>query len=105
MVAGDDMIFIRQNAKATLKAPFPDVQRDLPLLRKGVPLKTDDGPGTAGPDWDEATLKNELLTSYIDDDNYVSGMTDAALEDPSYCTVFDTTHPVAAAIQLDDLLV
>jgi len=50
----------------------------------GVPVEQDGGSGTAGSHWDEETFANELMTGYIDADNYLSPMTIAAFKDLGY---------------------
>ena len=50
----------------------------------GVPVEQDGGSGTAGSHWDEETFVNELMTGYIDADNYLSPMTIAAFKDLGY---------------------
>ena len=50
----------------------------------GIPVEQDGGSGTAGSHWDEETFVNELMTGYIDADNYVSPMTVAAFRDLGY---------------------
>ncbi|MDP6817773.1 MAG: leishmanolysin-related zinc metalloendopeptidase [Alphaproteobacteria bacterium] len=55
----------------------------------GVPLEQDGGAGTRDSHWDEETFDNEIMTGYIDDTNYLSEMTVAALEDSGYETVWD----------------
>ncbi|NIZ60957.1 hypothetical protein DL239_08215 [Sedimentitalea sp. CY04] len=55
----------------------------------GVPIETDGSPGTAGGHWDEDLFNNEIMTGYIDNPNYMSNMTIAALEDMGYDTVID----------------
>jgi hypothetical protein len=54
-----------------------------------VPLETDGGPGTAYSHWDEGSAlgSNELMTGYIDGDNYLSYTTIASLADLGYSTV------------------
>lgn len=104
-IADDNMLFTGKNAKAALKALFPDIWADLPRFGKGVAVETDGGSGTAGGHWDEETFSNELMTGYIDDENYVSAMTVAALEDMGYQTVFNASNPTAPMLQPDDLLI
>ena len=57
---------------------------------RGVPVETDGGSGTAGGHWDEALFQNELMTGYIDNPNYLSVVTVAALEDMGYDTIYET---------------
>jgi hypothetical protein len=47
-----------------------------------IPVETDGGSGTAGAHWDEAELKNELMTGYINNDN------DATTHDDNYLSEF-----------------
>jgi hypothetical protein len=59
-----------------------------------VSLEQDGGSGTAGSHWDEEIFKTELMTGYIgyldpatkvyDEQNYISGMTWASLQDLGY---------------------
>ena len=55
----------------------------------GVPLEQDGGAGTRDSHWDEETFDNEIMTGYIENANYLSEMTVAALEDSGYETVWD----------------
>lgn len=50
----------------------------------GIPVEQDGGSGTAGSHWDEETFANELMTGYINADNYISPMTIAAFKDLGY---------------------
>jgi hypothetical protein len=54
-----------------------------------VPLETDGGSGTAYSHWDEGSAlgANELMTGYIDGNNYLSYTTIASLADLGYSTV------------------
>lgn len=54
-----------------------------------IPVETDGGAGTAGGHWDEVVFDNEIMTGYIDNSNFISEMTIAALEDMGYDTVID----------------
>ena len=47
-------------------------------------VETDGGSGTAGGHWDELTYGNELMTGYINDENYLSQMSLASLGDLGY---------------------
>jgi hypothetical protein len=100
----DGLIFSGRNARVAFKALFPDIFDDQALFRRGVPLETDGGPGTAGGHWDDDTFHRELMTGYLDRRAYVSGLTVAALEDMGYRTVFDADHPLRPIPQPDDLL-
>lgn len=70
----------------------------------GIPIETDFGSGTAGGHWDEATFDNELMTGFIDNPNYVSGMTVAALEDMGYETLWNSGDALPVA-PINDALV
>ena len=52
-----------------------------------IPLETEGGSGTAYSHWDDAKFANELMTGYIDNDNYLSYMTIASLGDLGYTVV------------------
>lgn len=52
-----------------------------------IPVETNGGGGTAYSHWDDDTFTNELMTGYIDDDNYLSYMTIASLGDLGYTVV------------------
>ena len=100
----DGLLFTGRNAQAAFKSLFPKVHDDASWFRKGVPLETDGGPGTADGHWDEDTFHRELMTGYLDRRAYVSPMTVAALEDMGYRTVFDADQPHRAIPQPDDFL-
>ncbi len=53
-------------------------------------IETDGGTGTALAHWDEDTYSNELMTGYIDDQNYLSKMTLGSLEDLGYDINYDS---------------
>ena len=57
-----------------------------------VPLELDGGGGTAYAHWDEETFANELMTGYIDGDNYLSYMTIASLGDLGYSVVSGASY-------------
>jgi len=99
----DDLVFTGPNAASAFAALFPDIWEDQPSSRKGMPIETDGGQGTAGGHWDEDTFGDELMTGYLGDGNSVSAMTVAALEDMGYDTVFDPSDPSAPVLQPDDL--
>jgi hypothetical protein len=98
-VRTDDIVFIGENALIAYNAEFGDIAANDP---NGVPVETDGGSGTAGGHWDEDLFVNELMTGFIDDENYLSAMTVASLEDLGYETVFDASDPTAEIVQLDD---
>lgn len=54
----------------------------------GIPVETDGGSGTAGGHWDEATFGNELMTGWINNDNYIAPMTIGSLTDIGYTTIY-----------------
>jgi len=103
-VRGDDMRFDGLNAEVAYMHIFDDLYAADPDRTDGVPVETDGGSGTAGGHWDDDTFENELMTGYIDDENYVSAMTVAALEDMGYDTVFEKWYPTIPILQPDDLL-
>ena len=69
------------------------------------PVETDGGSGTAGGHWDDEIFEDEIMTGFISDENYVSSMTVASLEDLGYDTVWDASDPSAPIPQPEDLLV
>lgn len=54
----------------------------------GIPVETDGGSGTAGSHWDEATFGNELMTGWINNNNYIAAMTIGSLSDMGYQTIY-----------------
>ncbi|MDB6181006.1 leishmanolysin-related zinc metalloendopeptidase [Paracoccus fistulariae] len=103
-VASGDMRFTGENAKAAYEAVFPEIAGNDPSSDRGVPIETDGQPGTAGGHWDEDTFQDEVMTGYIDQSNFFSGMTAAALEDMGYDTIFDPANPGASMPTLGDQL-
>jgi len=93
-IANGDLQFIGTDAIQAYIAEFPFAPSDA----TGVPVETGGLSGTAGGHWDEATFGNELMTGYINDTNYVSAMTVAALEDMGYQTVWDAQHPATLSV-------
>lgn len=57
-----------------------------------IPLELDGGAGTAYSHWDEETFTSELMTGYIDGDNYLSYMTIASLGDLGYSVVSGASY-------------
>ena len=57
-----------------------------------IPLELDGGAGTAYSHWNEETFSNELMTGYIDGDNYLSYMTVASLGDLGYSVVSGASY-------------
>jgi hypothetical protein len=57
-----------------------------------IPVELDGGAGTAWSHWDEETFGNELMTGYIDGDNYLSYMTIASLGDLGYNVVSGASY-------------
>ncbi|KAL7574389.1 hypothetical protein ACA910_008487 [Epithemia clementina (nom. ined.)] len=53
------------------------------------PIETDGGSGTAGGHWDDASLKTELMTGYVSEQNPLSLLTTAALKDIGYTGIND----------------
>ena len=49
-----------------------------------IPIEDDGGSGTAGGHWDEQQLDNELMTGWIDPDNYLSDFSVMVLADLGY---------------------
>jgi len=80
---GENPLFVGENATLAYEALFNAVNA------AGVALEQDGGAGTRDSHWDEETFINELMTGYINNENYISDMTIAALEDMGYDTVFD----------------
>lgn len=103
-IRGDNLRFDGLNAEVAMMHNFPDLYWSDPNRKLGVPVETDGGPGTAGGHWDEELFGGELMTGYIDDDNYVSAMTVGALEDMGYATIFEKWFPTLPVPQPDDLL-
>ena len=70
----------------------------------GVPIESDGelGDGTYGGHWDEGIFGNEVMTGYINDTNFLSIVTVAALEDMGYDTIYDTG--VTTASLADELV-
>ena len=50
----------------------------------GIPVEQDYGAGTAGSHWDEETFVNELMTGFIDNENYFTEMSAASFADLGY---------------------
>ncbi|HET9427824.1 MAG TPA: leishmanolysin-related zinc metalloendopeptidase [Allosphingosinicella sp.] len=67
----------------------------------GIPVEQDGGSGTAGSHWDEETFVNELMTGYIDNQNYFTEMSAASFADlgyvisPTYGTVVEAGYVFA----------
>jgi hypothetical protein len=57
-----------------------------------IPVETNGGAGTAYSHWDDDTFDNELMTGYIDNDNYLSYMTIASLGDLGYSVVSGASY-------------
>jgi len=57
-----------------------------------IPLDTTGGAGTAYSHWSEDVFGTELMTGYIDGDNYLSYMTIASLGDLGYSTVSGASY-------------
>jgi hypothetical protein len=51
---------------------------------KGIPVETSGGSGTAGKHWDEGVFDNELMTGYVDSENFFSDISIASLADLGY---------------------
>jgi Leishmanolysin len=60
-----------------------------------IPVETDGGAGTAGAHWDDATLKNELMTGYINNDGNAATITDNYLSKFSVMSLQDLGYKVA----------
>ncbi|WP_137701134.1 leishmanolysin-related zinc metalloendopeptidase [Marimonas lutisalis] len=88
-VATGDMRFTGEIATALYNSEFADIANADPDSANGVPVETDGGAGTAGGHWDETIFTNEIMTGYINNSNYISEMSIAALEDMGYDTVID----------------
>ena len=67
----------------------------------GIPVEQDGGSGTAGSHWDEEIFVNELMTGYIDNENYFTEMSAASFADmgyvisPTYGTVVEAGYVFA----------
>jgi hypothetical protein len=57
-----------------------------------IPLELDGGAGTSYSHWDEETFGTELMTGFIDNDNYLSYMTIASLGDLGYNVVSGASY-------------
>jgi hypothetical protein len=53
-----------------------------------IPIEDGGGSGTAGAHWDEEILGNELMTGYIDPNNYLSKFSVMALADLGYAVTY-----------------
>ena len=63
-----------------------------------IPVETDGGSGTAGSHWDNDALGHELMTGYIDGNNYLSEFSVMSLADLGYTVQYQAwTNTVAAA--------
>ena len=62
-----------------------------------IPVETDGGSGTAGSHWDDATLGNELMTGYINDDGNTANTADNYLSKFSVMSLADLGYTVAYA--------
>ena len=103
-IGGDDLIYTGFNSRVAYNVNERDVAREDPNSRKGVPIETDGGPGTAGGHWDDELFEDELMTGFISDTNYVSSMTIANLEDIGYDTIWDWRDPRADYLQPDEFV-
>ena len=80
-------------------------------LATGIPLESHGGSGTARSHWNEEDFEGEIMTGYVNSNNYLSNISIAALEDLGYDTVldnpFDPNDLVAPVptIDFDDHLV
>jgi hypothetical protein len=63
-----------------------------------IPVELDGGAGTAWAHWNEETFFNELMTGYLDGDNYLSYMTIASLGDLGYNVVSGASYVPPAFI-------
>jgi hypothetical protein len=85
-IAEQNLLFTGTNAMAAYDAEFGG--------SGGVPIEDDTGlTGTDGGHWDEEIFGNELMTGFIDNTNFLSAMTVAALEDMGYETLWDPNNP------------
>lgn len=83
-----DLRFTGANAIEAYNTLFAAIAVKDPLASVGVPIETDGGSGSAGKHWDEGTFGNELMTSSLNYNNDMSGLTIAALEDMGYQTTW-----------------
>ncbi|WP_308916757.1 leishmanolysin-related zinc metalloendopeptidase [Jannaschia sp. LMIT008] len=83
-----DLRFTGKDATKAYKDGFPDIAKNDPLAKYGVPVETDGGSGTAGGHWDDRTFGNEIMTGYVNGSNTLSDMTIAALQDMGYDTIY-----------------
>ncbi len=67
-----------------------------------IPVETDGGSGTAGGHWDDATLLNELMTGYINDDGTSTNTSDNYLSSFSVMSLADLGYVVDQALVYDD---
>lgn len=61
-----------------------------------LPIETDGGDGTAGGHWDEDCLRGELMTGYLSNDNPLSRITVATLDDLGYSVDYGAAAPFSA---------
>ena len=100
-----DLVFTGQLANEVYASEFSGLN-DADNFDFGVPIETDGLSGTAGGHWDDATFVNEIMTGYINESNYLSTMSIAALEDMGYDTVFDNPYDandLTGAIPVTDI--
>ncbi|RYG89735.1 hypothetical protein EU803_16410 [Loktanella sp. IMCC34160] len=90
-IATGDLVFTGQNANDVYESEFADIAAS-DGFDFGVPIEMDGAAGTAGGHWDEVLFVNEIMTGYINDANYLSLTSIAALEDMGYDTVFDNPY-------------
>ena len=79
-----DFRFTGDAAVAEYEVEFANIWLADANSNLGIPVETDGGPGTAGGHWDDATFTNELMTGYIDNENFMSDMSIASLADMGY---------------------
>ena len=81
---------------ANALAAYRDAEDDQTLLY--IPVEEDGGGGTAGGHWNEILanyskdtdgLDNELMTGFIDDDNYLSKFSVMSLADLGYAVTYE----------------
>ena len=100
-----ELRFTGANATAAWQAEFASIAAADADGDQGVPVEMDGGSGTAGVHWDEMVFRKEVMTGYVNADNYISATSVAALEDMGYDTIFDIADPLAPVPQLDEFLI
>lgn len=87
--ANPDYRYTGQNGKFEYEHEFAGVYANDANSAFGVPVESHSGSsGTDGSHWDEVLFDGELMTGYLDGNNYISNMTIASIQDLGYTTVY-----------------